>query len=267
MIKQLRIAVIVTVLMMVGTGLVYPLVMTGLAKVVFPNQANGSLIKKDGVTIGSSLIGQSFVDPNTDLTLPGYFRSRPSAAGAGYDAGVSSGSNLGPTNQVLIDRVTADVAAIRTENGLAANATIPVDLVTPSGGGLDPAISPAAAALQVARVAKQRGLTEDQVRGVLELASFESFDSTHQAFLDQLTESIGIVINTIEANTRTEDLLKQSQSLANELQSQQDQLQRTNDELAEKARQLVQHFRKMFKCCEVSVTAAHGQLSVRQVIC
>ncbi len=171
MIKQLRIAVIVTVLMMVGTGLVYPLVMTGLAKVVFPNQANGSLIKKDGVTIGSSLIGQSFVDPNTDLTLPGYFRSRPSAAGAGYDAGVSSGSNLGPTNQVLIDRVTADVAAIRTENGLAANATIPVDLVTTSGSGLDPAISPAAAEIQVARVAKQRGLTEDQVRAAVKNAT------------------------------------------------------------------------------------------------
>jgi potassium-transporting ATPase KdpC subunit len=170
-IKQLRIAVIVTVLMMVGTGLVYPLVMTGLAQAVFPKQADGSLIKKNGVTVGSSLIGQSFVDSSTDRVLPGYFRGRPSAAGAGYDAGASSGSNLGPTNKALSERVAADVTAIREENGLAANAAIPVDLVTASGSGLDPAISPASAELQVARVAKERGLSETQVRDLVKQAT------------------------------------------------------------------------------------------------
>lgn len=171
MIKQLRVAVIVTVLMMAVTGLAYPLVMTGLAKVIFPDRANGSLIVKNGVTVGSSLIGQSFVDPKTDRVLPGYFRGRPSAAGSGYDASASSGSNLGPTNKALIDRVSTDIAAIRAENGLAANATIPVDLVTASGSGLDPDISPASAELQVARVARERGLTEARVRELVRQAT------------------------------------------------------------------------------------------------
>jgi potassium-transporting ATPase KdpC subunit len=171
MLKQLRVAIVVTVVMMAFTGIAYPLVMTGLAQVIFPHRADGSLIKKDGVVIGSSLIGQSFVDSTTDETLPGYFRGRPSAAGTGYDAGASSGSNLGPTNQALVDRVKADVAAIRKENGLSADASIPVDLVTTSGSGLDPDISPASADLQVARVAKQRGLTEDQVRDLVKKAT------------------------------------------------------------------------------------------------
>jgi K+-transporting ATPase ATPase C chain len=171
MFKQLRVAVIVTVLMMALTGIVYPLVMTGIAQVIFPDKADGSLIERDGVVIGSELIGQSFVDPDTGYTLPGYFRSRPSAAGSGYDAGISSGSNLGPTNQVLIDRVTADVAIIREENRLAADALIPVDLVTASGSGLDPAISPASAEIQIARVARERGLTEEQVRELVEDAT------------------------------------------------------------------------------------------------
>jgi K+-transporting ATPase ATPase C chain len=165
------VAVIVTVLMMALTGIVYPLVMTGIAQVIFPGKADGSLIERDGVVIGSELIGQSFVDPDTGYTLPGYFRSRPSAAGSGYDAGISSGSNLGPTNQVLIDRVTADVAIIREENRLAADALIPVDLVTASGSGLDPAISPASAEIQIARVARERGLTEEQVRELVEDAT------------------------------------------------------------------------------------------------
>ncbi|MCC6790258.1 MAG: potassium-transporting ATPase subunit KdpC [Thermomicrobiales bacterium] len=168
MIKQLRTAALMVVALTVILGLGYPLVMTGIAQVVFPDQADGSLIERDGVVIGSELIGQSFVDPETGATLPGYFRGRPSAAGAGYDAGASSGSNLGPTNQMLIDRVTADVAIIRTENGLAADAAIPVDLVTASGSGLDPHISPASAELQIARVARERGLSEDQVREVVE---------------------------------------------------------------------------------------------------
>lgn len=168
MLAQLRTAVLVTVAMILLTGIAYPLVMTGIAQVIFPDKADGSLIERDGEVIGSELIGQSFVNPDTGYTISGYFRGRPSAAGAGYDAGASSGSNLGPTNQVLIDRVTADVAIVREENGLAADVEIPVDLVTTSGSGLDPHISPASAELQVARVARERGLTEDQVRDLVE---------------------------------------------------------------------------------------------------
>ncbi len=145
MLNQLRPAIVLLLLMTGITGVVYPLVVTGVAQVAFPDKADGSLIEKDGQVIGSELIGQSFVDPETGSTLPGYFRSRPSAAGAGYDASASSGSNLGPTNPVLIDRVAADVAIIRSENGLADDAQIPVDLVTSSASGLDPDISPASA--------------------------------------------------------------------------------------------------------------------------
>ncbi len=168
MIKQLRTAGLMVLVLTLITGLLYPLAMTGLAQVIFPDKADGSLIEKDGVVIGSELIGQSFVDPETGNTMTGYFRGRPSAAGAGYDAALSSGSNYGPTNQALIDRVTADVAIIRAENGLPADQLIPVDLVTASGSGLDPHISPAAAELQIARVARERGLTEDQVRDLVD---------------------------------------------------------------------------------------------------
>jgi K+-transporting ATPase ATPase C chain len=168
MLAQLRTAILVTVGMIALTGLIYPLAMTGIAQVIFPDKADGSLIERDGKVIGSELIGQSFVDPDTGRTLPGYFRGRPSAAGAGYDAGASSGSNLGPTNQTLIDRVAVDVQIIREENGLPADAKIPVDLVTTSGSGLDPHISPASAELQVARVARERGLSEDEVRDLVE---------------------------------------------------------------------------------------------------
>lgn len=159
MMKNLTTAVLMTVVTTILLGLVYPLVVTGLAQVIFPDQANGSLIKRaDGAVIGSRLIGQAF-------SSPGYFRSRPSAAGAnGYDAAASSGSNLGPTNLKLIARVKADVEKLQAEN---PGKPIPIDLVTTSGSGLDPHISPAAAEFQVPRVARERGMREDELRQII----------------------------------------------------------------------------------------------------
>jgi K+-transporting ATPase ATPase C chain len=157
--KNLKTAILMTIVTTVLLGLIYPLIVTGLAQVIFPEQANGSLIRSsDGTVIGSSLIGQPF-------SSPGYFRSRPSAAGAnGYDASGSSGSNLGPTNQKLIDRVQADVKKLQAEN---PGKPVPIDLVTTSGSGLDPHITPAAADFQVPRVARERHLTEEQIRAVV----------------------------------------------------------------------------------------------------
>ena len=152
--KQIYPAVAITVVLTVLLGVVYPLAVTGLAYVFFPAKAQGSLIQKDGKVIGSHLIGQSF-------TGPGYFHSRPSAAGSGYDASASAGTNLGPTSQKLFEtNVKTAAYALREEN---PNAPIPVDLVTASASGLDPHITPAAAAFQIPRVARERGLREDEV--------------------------------------------------------------------------------------------------------
>ena len=153
--KNLITAVLMTLATTILLGIVYPLVVTGIARVAFPDKANGQLIQRDGKTVGSRIIGQPF-------TGPGYFHSRPSAAGTnGYDAANSGGSNLGPTNKTLIDRVKQSADSLQAEN---PGKPVPVDLVTTSASGLDPDMTPAAADFQVRRVARERGISEDQLR-------------------------------------------------------------------------------------------------------
>ena len=183
MLRQIRPAIVLIVLMTVLTGLAYPLAITGLAQVLFPHQAAGSLIEKDGKVIGSALIGQNFTDAK-------YFHGRPSATTdtdpndstktvpAPYNAGNSGGSNAGPTSKSLIERVQGDVDTLKKENG----GPIPVDLVTTSASGLDPNITPAAAEFQVPRVAKARNLPEERVRALVA-------DATDDRFLGILGEA------------------------------------------------------------------------------
>jgi K+-transporting ATPase ATPase C chain len=183
MLREVRPAIVFIVALTLITGLIYPLAMTGIAGVIFPYRAQGSMIERDGKVVGSELIGQEF-------TSEKYFHGRPSATvapdpndstktvPAPYNAANSGGSNLGPTNKALIERVQGDVDKLKQEN---PSAPVPIDLVTTSGGGLDPHISPAAALFQVPRVAKARNLPEDQVRKLVD-------DNTEGRMLDLLGE-------------------------------------------------------------------------------
>jgi potassium-transporting ATPase KdpC subunit len=152
--KQIYPAFAITVVLTVLLGIIYPIAVTGLAQLIFPRQAAGSLIEKDGKVIGSSLIGQPFSGPS-------YFHSRPSAAGSGYDGTASGGTNLGPTSQKLMDSVKAAAESLREEN---PGSPVPIDMVTASASGLDPHITPAAAEFQVPRIAKERGMNAEEVR-------------------------------------------------------------------------------------------------------
>ena len=155
--SALRPAIVMTILFAALLGILYPLAMTGIGQMIFPSQANGSLVSANGTVIGSTVVGQAF-------TSDRYFQTRPSAAGKGYDGLASSGSNLGPASQALVDRVKPDVARRQAEGATGA---LPADLVTASGSGLDPDLSPAAALVQAPRIARVRAMSVDAVRGIV----------------------------------------------------------------------------------------------------
>jgi K+-transporting ATPase ATPase C chain len=178
--RNLLIATLMTIVTTLLLGVVYPLVVTGVAQVLFPAKANGQLIERDGKIVGSRIIGQAF-------SSPGYFRSRPSAAGTGYDAANSGGTNLGPTNRKLVDAVKAAVDAAKQDN---SGTPVPIDLVTSSASGLDPHISPAAADFQVPRVARERGIPEVELRRLVAAHS----ESRQLGFLGEP------VVNVLELN-------------------------------------------------------------------
>ncbi len=160
LLRQLIPAAVILAVFTLVTGVIYPLAVTGAAQLAFHDKANGSLLKRNQVVVGSKYIGQQFVAPR-------YFHSRPSAAGTGYDGSASSGSNLGPNNPVLLDAITARVKAYRAENGLAPDVAVPVDAVTASGSGLDPQISVANARIQATRVAKERSMDLAKLRSLI----------------------------------------------------------------------------------------------------
>jgi len=187
MARLLKQAILLNVWLTILCGLIYPGVMTGLAQLLFPRQANGSLIERGGKTVGSRLIGQSFGDPK-------FFHPRPSAAGNGYDGANSSGSNLGPTSKALMDRVDKDVAAARKAYGLAG--PLPADMVTASASGLDPDISPENALAQAGAVAKARGLDEARLRALVE----SRVEGRQWGFLGEPR------VNVLELNIALEDI-------------------------------------------------------------
>jgi len=158
MLSQLKPALLITLILTALTGIIYPMIITGISHLLFPSNAYGSLVRRGGTVIGSELIGQRFMTPR-------YFHGRPSAAGGGYDASASGGSNLGPANEVLLVRIDSLTKALHAEN---PNAPVPVELVTASGSGLDPHLSPAAAEFQIPRVARERGMPEGAVRKLVE---------------------------------------------------------------------------------------------------
>jgi K+-transporting ATPase ATPase C chain len=178
--RNIVVAVLMTIVTTLLLGVAYPLAVTGLAQVLFRDKANGQLLERDGKVIGSRIIGQAF-------SSPGYFRSRPSAAGTGYDAANSSGTNLGPTNKKLVDAVKTAADAAKQEN---PGTPVPIDLVTSSASGLDPHISPAAAAFQVPRVARERGVPEADVRQLVDAHA----EGRQLGFLGEL------VVNVLELN-------------------------------------------------------------------